>query len=305
VDAVVVLCAGVLTGILGACELSERLARDRILPRFFLRTIPITKAPFFAIIWFTVFCGLLYASTGANLAIVSKMFSFVWLMVMTLYPLAVLLLKFSRGRLPRKPHTSLSMVFGTLAVAFIAIGGNVALDPSIVGYAAAYLLVITAIFYVTIKKVQILLWILWVLDHSTLLHRMRYMQMLGKRLTNMVRHLRSQPVCLLIKSDELNELFHKMLYVSVNEETSCVKLVYFYDEDIGIPSEMEANWKILDETFPEITVDLILVGTSFNPINVAALSHQLNIPTSLMFVSCPGPDFHYPADELGTRIISL
>lgn len=60
-------------------------------------------------------------------------FSFVWLMVMVLYPLAALLLKFSRGRLPRKPHTSLSLVFFTFLVAFAAIGGNVAINPLIVG----------------------------------------------------------------------------------------------------------------------------------------------------------------------------
>jgi hypothetical protein len=36
-----------------------------------------------------------------------------------------------------------------------------------------------------------------------------------------------------------------------------MKLVHFYDEMNGIPSEMEANWRILDEAFPEITVDLV------------------------------------------------
>lgn len=34
-----------------------------------------------------------------------------------------------------------------------------------------------------------------------------------------------------------------MLYVTQSEETSCLKLVHFYDEEDGIPSEMEANWK--------------------------------------------------------------
>ena len=38
-------------------------------------------------------------------------------------------------------------------------------------------------------------------------------------------------------------LFHKLLYVSTNEETSCLKLVHFYDDELGMPSEMEANWK--------------------------------------------------------------
>ena len=43
-------------------------------------------------------------------------------------------------------------------------------------------------------------------------------------------------------------LFHKLLYVGQNEETSCLKLVHFYDDEGGVPSEMEANWK--SEPFP-------------------------------------------------------
>jgi hypothetical protein len=67
-----------------------------------------------------------------------------------------------------------------------------------------------------------------------------------------------------------------LLYVQKNEETSCVKMVYFNnDAEGGIPSELEANAKsmrfsscfisylthvlilVLDEAFPEITVDLV------------------------------------------------
>jgi len=124
-------------------------------------------------------------------------------------------------------------------------------------------------------------------------------------MNGIVRGLRRQPVCILIKTDEINDLFHKSLYVSRYEETSCMKLVHFYNEGEGIPSELEANWKILDEAFPEITVDLILVKGHFTPSNVAALSHKLGIPTTLMFMSCPGRRFPFPVAEFGTRIISL
>jgi hypothetical protein len=65
-----------------------------------------------------------------------------------------------------------------------------------------------------------------------------------------------------------------ILYVRKNEETSCLKIVHFHDGEEGIPSEMEANAKsqciarhfaaytypvsaVLDEQFPEITIDLV------------------------------------------------
>jgi hypothetical protein len=75
---------------------------------------------------------------------------------------------------------------------------------------------------------------------------------------------------------QINHLFQMILYVQQNEETSCLKLVHFFDRLEAIPSEMEANAKcelpplegcaliqtctrstVLDEAFPEITIDLV------------------------------------------------
>lgn len=60
-------------------------------------------------------------------------FSLVWLTVMSLFPIAALLLKFNRGRLSRDINTPLIIVFLTMIVAAVIIGGNIAIDPSIVG----------------------------------------------------------------------------------------------------------------------------------------------------------------------------
>jgi len=96
------------------------------------------------------------------------------------------------------------------------------------------------------------------------------------------------------------------MYVRQNEETSCLKIVHFHDDQKKAPvSEIEANAKILDEAFPEITIDLVLIEDSFTPSNVAALAHHLQIPRSLMFISCPGDRLPQSIDEFGTRIIAL
>lgn len=305
VDAVITLCGGVLTGILGACELFDRLARDRLLPQLFTRRLPVTHSPAYSIVAFVAFSFVVYATSGANLGVTSKMFSLVWLAVMTLFPISALLLKFNRGRLTRTPHTPLLLVLFTLAVGAVIIGGNIAIDPSIVGYAAAYVLVIAAVFFFTMEKVRVLHALLWAYDQYSVLSRLPWTRSWGTTLTAAMRHLRTQPVCVLVRTDEINVLFHKLLYVSQNEETSCLKLVHFYDDELGIPSEMDANWKILDEAFPEITVDLILVQGAFTPSNVAALGHRLGIPTTLMFMSCPGPDFPFSIADFGTRIVSM
>lgn len=60
-------------GIASACELLAELAHDHVLPRTFLAALPYTGALYVAIISFVGFSGVIYASTGADLIVVSKM----------------------------------------------------------------------------------------------------------------------------------------------------------------------------------------------------------------------------------------
>jgi len=91
VDAVIVLCGGVLTGktrihptnkesdksnclgIVASCELFEQLARDRALPATFFKVLPTTRAPYVSILSFAALCALLYASADGRLDVVSLM----------------------------------------------------------------------------------------------------------------------------------------------------------------------------------------------------------------------------------------
>ncbi|KAJ7748410.1 amino acid permease-domain-containing protein [Mycena metata] len=305
VDAAVVLCGGVLTGILSACELFEQLAHDRIVPQVFLNILPVSGAPYISVVVFTAINAVLYSSSGAKLAIVSKMFSLVWLTVMGLFPLALLLLRFNRGRLPRERTTPLSIIAFTLVLTPVVFAGNVVIDPSTAGYFAAYLIGVLAVFAATQNQVHLLRAVYWTYDQYPVLHRWAASKTWGRALVRVMARLKRQPVCVLVKTDEINHLLHMLLYVRENEETSCVKIVHFSDEENGVPSELEANAKILDEAFPEITIDLIIVQGMFSPANVASLAHRLQIPPSLMFMSCPGTQFAHPIAEFGARIVSL
>ncbi|KAG1859294.1 amino acid permease-domain-containing protein [Suillus subluteus] len=297
VDAVVVLCAGVLTGILSACELLIKLSCDRVLPRVFLATVPATGAPYVTVVSFIAFSALIYAGTGANLIVVSQMFTMVWLAVMALFPISLILLRFSRPRLPRASQCSLIVVVGAISVTVTIAAGNVAIDPIIAGWFALYLVILLVLFYMSQNKVTILRWIYWAYDQLPWLHRLQLTKGWGDGLTQRMRSLRRREVCLLAKTDEINNLFNMILYVRHNEETSCLKIVHFHSGDCG--------FLVLDEAFPEITVDLMFIEGQFDPKNLAALAHHLKIPRSLMFMSSPGPNFLYPVAELGTRIISI
>ncbi|KAI6015111.1 amino acid permease-domain-containing protein [Pisolithus orientalis] len=303
VDAVVVLCAGVLTGVLTACELLCELSRDRVLPRIFRAPLPLTGAPYMSVLCFIGFSIAIYASTGANLTIISEMFSVTWLAVMMLFPISLILLRFSRPRLPRASQCSLTVIIGAIVVSTVVLAGNIGINPAIAGWFSLYFSILVIAFSVANNKVTILRWMYWTYDQLPLLHEWKLIRGWGTYLISLMRRLKRQQVCIFVNTDEINYLFNMILYVRQNEETSHLKIVYFCKGTM-LP-ELEANAKILDEAFPEITIDLVLVEEQFTPQNVAALAHRLKTPTSLMFMSCPGPSFPYSAAEFGTRIISI
>ncbi|KNZ72511.1 hypothetical protein J132_02938 [Termitomyces sp. J132] len=291
IDATVVLCGGVLTGILSACELLEQLAFHRILPEFFCLKLPITESPYVSVFSFVAFCGMLYASAGASLSMVSQMFSLVWLTVMSLFPLALLLLKLDRGRIARTPNTHVLIVFSSIVISILVFAGNIALNPATAGYFLVYFLSITTIFKATQNRIHLLRWVYW----------------LSKvKLIDLMLSLKSQPICILVKTSEVfNQLVKMISYVRNSEETSCIKIVHFNDCERGIIPVLEAHAKILREDFPEFLIDLVCYHATFNPPGVMALSNRLNIPTPLMFMSCPGARFPFSIADFGTRIISL
>ncbi|KAJ7052838.1 AAAP amino acid permease [Mycena amicta] len=308
VDATVVLCGGVLSGILSACQLFEQLARDRILPTVFLSTLPLTDAPHVSILAITLLNAAFYGSAAMSVSVVSKMFSLVWLTLMGIFPLALWLMRFNRGRMRPASNstgnnntTRLSTIFLALVVTAVVFAGNVAIDVSTAGYFAAYLVGVLLVFGATQNQARMLRGVYWVYDQYPALHRF---PQVGERMVRVMARLRRQPVCVLVKGDEINHLLHMILYVRDNEETSCVKL----EEGVGgeqVPSELEANARILDEAFPEITIDLIIIQDTFTSTSLGALAQRLGIPPSLMFMSCPGPRFPWAVvAETGVRIIS-
>jgi len=85
-----------------------------------------------------------------------------------------------------------------------------------------------------------------------------------------------------------------------------IKLVHFYDRIDDIPSEFEANYRILDEIYPSVTIELVFVQATFNPINILAVSKKLGVPASLCFIQCPGENFGWGLGDLqGVRIIMM
>jgi hypothetical protein len=82
--------------------------------------------------------------------------------------------------------------------------------------------------------------------------------------------------------------------------------VHLYDRIEDIPSEFESNYRVLDEIYPSITIELVFVQARFGPESVIAISKKLGVPASLCFIQCPGEVFGWKLGDLnGVRIIML
>lgn len=78
-----------------------------------------------------------------------------------------------------------------------------------------------------------------------------------------------------------------------------------YEDEARIPAKLLRNVHILDEAYPKIKIDLVLVPGIFSPDVIDYLSQQLAIPKNLMFITCPKMDFSHKIETLGgVRLIT-
>jgi hypothetical protein len=89
-------------------------------------------------------------------------------------------------------------------------------------------------------------------------------------------------------------------------DVDLIKLVHLYNRIEDIPFEFESNYRILDETYPSVTIELVFVQAEFTPLSVIAIAKKLGVPTSFCFIQCPGETFGWGLGDLhGIRVIML
>lgn len=77
-------------------------------------------------------------------------------------------------------------------------------------YFAAYFIGIVLLFSVTQSKVHVLRWIYWIYDQYPSLHQWKATKAWGGKLIDFMRNLRRQPVCILVKTDEVCNTFRSL-----------------------------------------------------------------------------------------------
>ena len=62
--------------------------------------------------------------------------------------------------------------------------------------------------------------------------------------------------------------------------------------------------KFLDEVYPDVEIEFVVIDGTFGPDLIRRLSKKWDIPTNLMFIGSPGERFpHSLADLGGVRLI--
>ena len=197
------LTSGVLTGIISSCGSIERLARDHILPPFFLRRIKYTKAPYISIIIFTIIGLAMFAVVNTNLTILSGQFAISFILVMGLFALSNIFLKFNRDRLVRDPHVSLGLVLFAFCVVSAAVTGNIVKSPVIVGYFAVFFVVAFVAMTYTGFRGRLATTLYWIYNRNRKLHSWRWTRDWHVKLIDKIKKSKKQPIVFFAKTDEV------------------------------------------------------------------------------------------------------
>lgn len=306
IDAVIVLCAGVLTGLIGAIGLVQRMACDGILPKFFLIKNKWTGSYQYIVLVFLILSVTLYAIVGGDTTSLSGVFAVAFLGSLSTFAVASIMMKYKRGRLPRLINVSIITSLLTFSALMASLIGNIVIDPQIAEYFVIYFAVVLIVVLAMLKRCWLWKLCYWIYDQMDVLHRQfpHFSEKVEIFIQRNIKNIRKRPVVFFLKTDEPHVMNKAIQYIKKNEDAGVIKFIHFYEKLEDIPEDLEKNHRMLDEIYPKIQIDLIFVLGEYSPATVDAVSRQLEISKAQMFMACPGDNFkHAFGDFGGVRII--
>lgn len=297
VDAALVLSGAVLTSFVGVNGLVRRMALDRCLPQFFLKTNRRGTTHRIIIAFFALCVSILLITEG-QLKALAGVYTISFLAVMALFGLGNIFLKTKRAGLPRPTVAPLMIVLIAVGAVIAGLIGNAMLNPH-------YLIVFLEYFIFSLLVVSIMLGRIIILQACLFVVRgiLKYfigrMTSISRSLRDKIDQINSQQVVFFTRGDNLANLNRAILYVQQNEHTNRLKVVTVAQQDGEVPGNLANDLKMLNEAYPAIEIELVVQIGKFGPKMVEDLSKEWNIPTNLMFIGSPGNHFLYGLAELG------
>jgi amino acid transporter len=297
VDAVLVLSGAVLTSFVGVNGLVRRMTLDRVLPQFFLKTNR-RGTTHRIIIGFLLLAVSVLVITRGELRALAGVYTLSFLAVMALFGVGNILLKVNRASLPRPERSSWA---GTLlAIVAVAAGlwGNVVMNPPYVTVFLEYFLPAILIVSIMLGRIALLNGILFVVQ-SAVGNLTTYGNAAGSAIQAKIEHINSQQLVFFTRGDKLSNLNNAMIYVRQNEHTSRLKVVTVVRDEEDVPAKLRRDLEFLDEAYPEVDIEFVVITGTFGPQLIQELSTQWRIPANLMFIGSPTGHLIYGLAELG------
>lgn len=303
VDAVLVLSGAVLTSFVGVTGLMRRMALDRCLPQFFLKTNRVRGTNHFILLAFFLVCVTILFITNGKIETLAGVYTLSFLCVMILFAVGNMLLKSRRARLPRAVRAG----WPSVIVAFLSVGlglvVNMIMDPMNVQLFAAYFLAVGAVVAVMFLRIEILRVGLIVIQ-SILETRHSLSERVRAWVLTQMDAINESATLYFSRGDDPAILNRAVLYALQNEQSNRLTIVHVYSEQESIPPHLRDHIQILDRLYPELRVDFIAVRGVFSPQLIDALSRRIKVPKNQMFIGTPGHEFPHRIEALGgVRVI--
>ena len=302
VDASLVLSGAVLTSFVGVNGLVGRMALDRCLPQFLLKSSRRGTTHRIIIAFFLLSISVM-AITRGDLEVLAGVYTLSFLSVMFLFSLGNVLLKIKRGSLKRQVVASWGAVLLSMIAVAAGWAGNAIMKPE-------YLTVFFEYFFPALLIVAIMLNRIALLRLSLFLSRraiatiIRPITALTNAIQRAIDRINAQQIVFFTRGDNIANLNRVMLYVERNEHTRKVKMVHVTDDPASVPPKFEEDVRFLDRAYPKIDIEFVIIDGTFSPELLAKLSKDWRIPSNFMFIGCPGAGMTHNLAELGgVRVI--
>lgn len=318
IDAFLVLAGSVLTAYVGVNGLLKRMAMDECLPTFLLHQNKWFKTDQVIIFGFFAVCSSLYYLVNRNVLILASVYAISFLLVMSLFCIGNLILKYKRSRIRREYRAKVPVVILALAGCIIAVYINILIDPSTLKYWLLYYgitLIIVGIMFQKQRLVQMFLRgvvgksDVEEIDTRNFEHLTGVKGWLVQNARQMLQQMENATVVFFIKQPDIRLMNKVIAYVRDNEHCINIKFVHIcnvHGKDNASQRSLceDAFYQdivIMQRVYPKKSLGLAVIQTDehFDGRLVKRLSKEMNVPAHKMFISCPSIKFPYDIAMLG------
>lgn len=323
IDAFVVLSGAVLTSYVGINGLVQRLAIDRVLPKFLLAKNNWRNTNHYIIMSYFLLASSLVVILNGQIDALSGVFAFAFLGVMTSFAFGCISLKIQREDIPRKHTTSWLNAIFCFVMIILGLVSNAMGDVTALKYFTIYFVAFGFVILIMLERVRILQAFLYV-SRKLLLHFVGYKRrdeassvnartggtragqgFVGSVLiAKTIETIKKTPVIFFCKAANLPKINEAISYVMRNEQTYCLRLVHVCDKDALIPQEFEDIVCLFDHIYPSIKIDFVSITGKFDPAMIEWISSTMAIPTNMMFMRQPANHVIHKVSALGVRVIT-